>query len=180
MFNFFGKREIRCERCYIPLEKNKYHFFDATYRRLYKQAERLKLCTSCLMEKYKEYLNFFQYKAIVVEPFKPLNAYQFYSFQQMKKYNFRKEDIEKMKILISRIKRHCDCGRSARFLWCSPEVYFRDVYKFNMNSEYKGDSLCIKCLCNHLKNIITREQIYFDEVFPPIGESDGLITAFEC
>ncbi len=69
MFNLFGKREIKCERCYVTLEKRKYHFFDATYRRLYKQGEKLKLCTSCFIEKYREYLNFFQYKAIVVEPF---------------------------------------------------------------------------------------------------------------
>ena len=37
-----------------------------------------------------------------------------------------------------------------------------------------------KCLCNHLKNIIIREQIYFDEVLPPIRKSDGVITVFEC
>lgn len=180
MFNIFGKKEIKCEMCFAPLEKRKYHFFDASHRGLYKGGEKLKLCTSCLMEKYNEYLKRFEYKAVIIEPFKPYNAYQFYTFEQMLEYEWEEEQVEVVKALIMEVGKCSKCGNSAPFLLCSPEIYSRDPTGIIMIPEdYKGDFLCADCISDHLRHVIEREQIFFDEVFPPMG-GDGVATSFEC
>ncbi|UCB57631.1 MAG: hypothetical protein JSV30_03355 [Candidatus Omnitrophota bacterium] len=180
MFNLFKKNKLECEKCFSPLEKRKYHFFDPTYRGLFKNNQKkLRLCTPCLMDKYKEYLEAFEYKAVIIEPFKPLNAYQFYTFEDMPKYNWKKELVERIKSLIPEIGKCKKCGSSAHFLLYSPEVYSKDPWNFILVPEYKGIYLCPDCVTDHLKQIIEKEQIFFDEVFPPI-RGDGVATSFEA
>lgn len=179
MFNLFGKKEVKCQICLSPQEKRKYHFFDASYRGLYKNGEELKLCTSCLIRKYRDYLKLFKHRAVIIEPFKPFNAYQFYTFEDMLKYEWEKERVEAVKALLTETGKCSGCGVPAVFLLCTPEVYSRDPYEFIIVSDHKGRLLCSDCVCHHLEKVIGREQIFFDEVWPPIA-GDGVATSFEC
>ena len=131
------------------------------------------------MKKYKEYLNNFKHKAIIIEPFKPLNAYQFYVFEDMTKYGWKKEQIQLFRNLISGNRDCVKCGQPAPFLLYPPEIYSKDPYKFEIIPNCKGKYLCAVCICKHLENVIRREQIFFDEVWPPM-KNDGLATSFEC
>ena len=81
MFNFFKKKKIICENCPRPLER--YHVFDPTHWGKFRDSKKIKLCTSCMMKKYKDYLNIFPGKAIIIEPMKDYIAYPYYTFEEI-------------------------------------------------------------------------------------------------
>ena len=181
MLNLFPKKELKCEVCLRPLKDGKYHRFGSSDIPEYKNLKELKLCTLCLVEKYKEYLNRFQHKAIIIEPFdlkRRFNAYDFYTFDVMAK-GWDKENVEEVKKLIPETGQCIKCGRPSSFLWCSPEIYYGDPYTFRINHEYKGNLMCVDCISSKLSEIFHQEHRFFDRVLPPL-EGDGVATCSDC
>ena len=97
MFNLFRKKEVKCHTCLRILEKDKFHILDGTYKGECKDKEKMNLCTSCFIEKFREYLTVYEGFAIVIEPFKTFYAYQFYTFDEMAEYNWPIEKIENLR-----------------------------------------------------------------------------------
>ena len=178
MLNLF-KKELKCGKCTNSLEKDKYHIFDATYRGKYKNGEKLKLCTVCLVEKYKEYLLNFKYRAIIIEPFNiELNSYQYYTFEDMLEFNWPKQTVNKIREMLPSKGECIHCSKETSFLFCSPDVYSRNPEAFDINYQYKGILLCPNCIATRLRQAIESEQLFFGEVLPPLN-AEGVSTSFE-
>jgi len=179
MTNLF-KSKSNCEICSKPLEKNKYHIFDASHRNYYKKGEKLKLCTVCLIKKYKEYLKNFPSKAIVIEPFDnhKFSAYQYYTFEDMLKYNWPKDVVDELKKLTPEEGKCTKCKNTTSFKLYPPNLYDRNPYDFKVNKQCESQLMCAECLSDHLWQIIDREQSFFSEVWPPL-KAEGVATSFE-
>lgn len=178
MFPLFRKKQIPCDNCGKDLEKGKYYCLDPSYRGVYKKEKSQRLCRDCFLFIYSTYLKSYTHKAVVVEPFKPFNAYQFYPFEEMATYNWPENEIEKLRNYIKG-QSDCEmCHNTAPFLLFSPDLYARDPYG-NISESMQGTWLCGDCLTKKLEEIIRTEYIFYDEVWPP-QDSNGFITPFEC
>jgi hypothetical protein len=179
----FGKKEIRCQGCSKLLEKKKYHVLDETHRGVYKNKRERALCPVCFIEKFRECLRAFDGVAIVVEPFKPpksfLNAYQFYAFDNMVRYNYQKKDVDIIRRLAPQKGACSVCSSLGQYLLFSPELYSRDPHAFKIRTDIQGKLLCAECLAKAIGAALEREQIFYDEVWPPAG-GDGFLTPMQC
>lgn len=161
------------------MEKRKHHVVDESFRGTLKDKKKLRLCTTCFIKKFKDYLVANDTKAIVVEPFSGFNAYQFYTFDEMVlKYGWPENKVRTLRSLGRQVGSCVSCGKPAKLHLFPPDVYERDPFDLNIDTSVKGQLLCPDCLSNALQNIIEREQIFFKEVLPP-GQGEGLITPFE-
>jgi hypothetical protein len=178
MFNLFRKKKIICENCPKPLEK--YHVFDPTHWGLYRDSKKMKLCTLCMIKKYKEYLNIFSGKAVIVEPMKNYIAFPYYTFEEILEEDYwPRESVEELQDFISQNGRCIECEKNTNFLLCSPEIYQSNPLKpFDIKNENCSKKyLCTDCLCEHLEQIIVENNLYFNTIYPIRG-GDGVSTSF--
>ncbi|NOQ67877.1 hypothetical protein GQ568_00360 [Patescibacteria group bacterium] len=134
-----------------------------------------------MISEYKNYLNKFQHKAIFIEPLKKYSSYCYYTFEEIIEEDYwPRKGIEKLRSLIEKSSNCVKCEKETFLLLCSSKIYHNNPLKpFDVN---KIDSnhyrhLCVDCLCDDLKKIIIRENIYFKSVYL-IMEKDGLATSF--
>ena len=178
MFNLFKKKIRNCENCSKPLER--YHIFDPTLGGLYRDSKKMKLCTPCMIKKYKEYLNASQDKAIIIEPLKKYIAYRYYTFEEILENDYwPKEGIDELKNLIHQKGNCVKCKKETALLLCSPEIYQNNPLKpFDIkNNNFSKEFLCASCLCDHLERTVINNNVYFNDIYPIRG-GDGLTTSF--
>ncbi|MDG6908469.1 MAG: hypothetical protein JRN20_22085 [Nitrososphaerota archaeon] len=152
-----------------------------------KGGEKLKLCRNCIFDKLAEYLETYNGKAVFVYPMKdkqPLavNAYQFYTFDEMKKYKWSQKYIDSIRQILPAPNTSCQaCATNmASFAWCSPEIYSNNYTSVKLNSEgtYRKEYLCSHCILDKFKEKVTENDSVFEEFNPPI-DADGFATSFE-
>lgn len=171
--------KYKCFDCKKPLKKYpEFHKFDARHGGEYKGGKTGKLCTKCLIKNLKEYFNNYKYKAAIIEPFKPFNAYDFATIEYFKKW-YKEDKINSIKQLIKNESACLECGKNTKLVLYPPEIYSKNPYDFVINKEINGKHYCADCLCEHIEKIIERERIYFEHVYPPRGEEDGVMSSFE-
>lgn len=187
MFFGFGKSKS-CQRCGSIIEKSQVNLFDSTLRGSNRAGETLEVCGNCLIDKFGDSLASFKSRAVVVYPTNSMgwltkpNAYQFYSFEEMKVYNWSEDFITSLDALLPPAGTRCSlCGGAASFTWVSPEIYFNDFSsgKLNRKGNYEETFLCGKCLLREFEKKCIDGNLTFDEFWPPVkGDSFG--TPFEA
>lgn len=181
---FFQKKSYNCDVCSAPLERERNHSFDATWRGELNDGERLKLCTACLMRTYKKYLSSFTAKAIIVEPQLGMknfrfNAYHFYTFEQMPQWNWPIESVHNLINMLPDDGACTTCSAShAPFFYCSPDIFHHDPYTMKINTSVAGEQLCPECAGRKIQDQILRLNLFLSEVLPP-REGDGIAFSFE-
>lgn len=171
--------KAQCFECKAPLKKYpKFHKFDARHVSEYKDGKIGKVCTKCLIKYLKEYFVNFKYKAAIIEPFKPFNAYEFRTIKIFKEIFNDNEKIESIKQLIKDGGLCIKCGKKTNLILYPPEIYSKNPYDFVINKKIDGNYYCANCLCDRVGRVIEREQIYFERVCPP-REGGGVMSSFE-
>ena len=182
----FGKPKT-CQRCGLTMEKGQVNLFDSTIRGRNINGEKSEVCGNCLIEKFDNSLANFNSCAVVVYPTNAMgwltkpNAYQFYSFEEMKDYRWSEDFITSLNALLPPVGTRCSlCGGVASFTWVSPEIYFNDYTSGNLNQKgnYEEKFLCNKCLLHEFKKKFIEGNLKFDEFLPPI-DGNCFVTPFE-
>lgn len=181
----FEKTEAQCEKCQAIFPIEQLNQFDSTIRDEKDGGEYKSVCRNCLMDEFYNTLKNFTFRAIMIQPLKKLNgmAYQYYPFQEMPEYEWTKEQIEDFKKFLPPEDAHCkECSEKAQYNWCSPDIYFHDIFsqKINTTGEFSQEFLCSECLFKKFKELIEKEDIYFHTEFFPPYDGDGLGTSFEA
>ncbi|MCK4525043.1 MAG: hypothetical protein KAU07_01250 [Candidatus Andersenbacteria bacterium] len=172
--------KAECFDCKKPLKKYPYyHKFDAKHGGKYKDGKTCKVCTKCLMKNLKEYFINFKHKAVIIEPFKPFNAYDFCTIGDVERIWKNDGKMESIKKIFQFDMSCIKCGKKTSLMLFSPEVYNKNPYEFKINNSCKGKPYCSSCICKHIEEIIIRERLYFDHVYPP-REEDGIMSPFEA
>lgn len=133
-----------------------------------------------MMKKYKEYLDVYEGKSVVIEPMKNYIAFPHYTFAEISDGDYwPKEGVAELKNILDTGGVCADCKKAANFLLCSPEIYQNDPLKpFDINNgSCLKVFLCAKCLCDRLEKIIDEKNIFFDAIHP-ITDGDGVATSF--
>ena len=178
-----------CDRCRKKLDKKQVNKFDSTFRGSRKggKGEKLKLCRDCLFDKFSEYLSSYDFRAVFVYPMKygqpfHVNAYQFYNFDEMKKYKWPKDYIQGIQNILPSPSTFCQSctNKTAHFSWCSPDLYGNNYTSTKLSQEgsYQREYLCSSCLFDRFKQKVLENDNVFQEFFPPV-DSDGFATSFE-
>ena len=180
----FLKKEAFCEGCRTTSPKTKLNQFDSTVRDEI-EGELKNLCRNCLVGFFEKYLNKFKHRAVMIHPLKKLDgmAYQYYPFEEMKDYDWSKEQIKDYEKFLPPEDATCrECKEKAPFNWCSPEIYFNDPFsaKINVSGNFSQEYLCADCLIKKFKKIIEREDITFNVEFWPPYDGNGMATSFEA
>lgn len=176
MFGIFNKKKITCENCKRPLDK--YHVFDPTPWIKDFHFEKIKLCTDCMLNKYKEYLNNFTGKAVIIEPMKNYIAFPYYTFDEISEGGYWPEEgVIELRNFISQGGNCVKCKKLTNYLLCSPEIYQNDPIKDIRISNCSKDYFCADCLSDRLKDIIIKNDLFFNAIYP-VRDGDGLATSF--
>lgn len=179
MFGLFEKKITNCEKCLILLG-GRYHVFDPTPWAKDFHSKKMKLCTSCMIKKYKEYLVIFKGKAVIIEPMINYIAFPYYTFEEILDGDYwPKEGVTEIKDLIDQGGKCAVCEKETNYLLCSPEIYQNNPIKpiDIKNNNCSKEFLCADCLCDRLEKIIVRKNIFFNAIYP-IMDGDGLATSF--
>lgn len=176
MFGLFGKKKVICENCSKPLDK--YHVFDPTPWIENFHLKKIKLCTDCMMKKYREYLNDFTGKAVIVEPMKNYVAFPYYTFEEILKGDYwPKEGVVELRNFIDQGGACAKCHKRTNYLLCSPEIYQNDPIKDLHINNCTKEFLCVDCLCDRLEKNIVENDLYFNAIHP-VRDKDGMATSF--
>jgi hypothetical protein len=174
-----------CERCGQEYDKKQLRKYDSTLRGKVKLGERVKLCRKCLADKLKERISQLDCKGIVVRPMNqigkfPVNAYQFYALDELKEYDWPLTYAEQLRSLLPAPDAVCAaCGKSAKFVFCSPEVYFNNPFSEKINSApFPKELLCGIHMISRFREQLEMGSARFDEVLPPTN-SDFIRTPFQ-
>lgn len=181
MFGLFEKKSTNCEKCLMPLG-GRYHVFSPMpwAKDFFSYSKKIKLCTPCMMKKYKEYLHIFTGKAVVIEPMKNYIAFPYYTFKEILEDDYwPKDGVIELKNLLNQEGSCVECEKKANYLLCSPEIYKNNPTEpFDIkNNMHSKKFLCADCLCNRLEKIIVENNLYFNAVYP-IMDGDGVATSF--
>lgn len=113
-------------------------------------------CRLHLLEKFLYYLLQYQGKCIALKPqLKGFgNIYTFTASEDMKKYNFSREDMVKAEEIFTKMKSKCDhCQKEASVVFYNQENYSPNIQSgniFNLKSE--PIYLCKECFWNEIKS----------------------------
>jgi len=176
------KREAECDKCQIVFPKTKLSYFDSSFRKERQNGRQLRLCRACFTDEIRDWFRNYKHMAVAVYPSEGYNAYHFYSFKDLEKYNFEPEFIAGLRSLLPTSTPQCElCIEEAHFVWCSPDIYFDDPFspELNTNEQVKKQYLCGNCLAKEFTNRIYEEDLYFDEFWPPV-DTNGFCTSFDC
>jgi len=176
MFGIFNKKKIICENCKRPLDK--YHVFDPTPWVKDLHFEKIKLCTDCMLSKYKKYLNDFTGKAVIIEPMKNYIAFPYYTFDEILEGDYwPKEGVIELRNFVEQGGNCIKCRKPTNYLLCSPDIYQNNPIKDLDVKNCTKDYFCADCLCDRLENIIIDKNIFFNAIHP-IMDGDGVATSF--
>jgi hypothetical protein len=182
IFDVF-KKEAQCDKCFVLFTKTKLNALDSTLSDERNNGEVLWLCRSCLITELQSYFDAYKKRAVVVYPLEPKwNAYDFYTFERMiKLYEFDKKWVDDIRLFLPPPKSKCeDCGTSAHFNWCDPQVYYGEPFPDNVNVDgtFKQEILCGRCVGKRFAERIYANDLRFDSIQPPLDD-DGFCTSWE-
>jgi hypothetical protein len=173
--NLFRKK-LSCENCGILTPKAQLGTFDSFLRAERSHGEKMDVCQSCLLNKLREYLDAYKFRAVVVYPVHSGNAYHFYSDKSLHHYHFEPEWIDNILKFLPPPDASCEaCHQPAHFNWCSSEIYYNEpaLGSINLEDKFPHEYLCSECVDQKFREYVRREGIYFEELLPPV-DADGV------
>ena len=138
-----------------------------------------KEATDVLVRNINQMQDFIGRQILVENP----SSYLEFLNQEMPEYEWTKTQIEAFQKFLPGEDAHCEeCKNHAQYNWCSPDLYFHDIFsqKINTEGDFSQEFLCSDCLFKKFKEFIEKEDIYFNAEFFPPYDGDGLGTSFEA
>jgi hypothetical protein len=178
----FLKPNRACDSCQRISDKKRLYLFDSTFRGTRKQGEKLSLCRQCFLEKIKLAFNSYFQQAVLVAPVtQGYNAYHFFNFQEMKRFNFKGNYVASIQQILPTNDSSCRrCRATAHFTWVDSSLYRDNPYLGEPDGIpfMSKTFLCGNCLFKEFEKQIINHDLYFDEFHPPV-DKNGFATSGE-
>lgn len=186
----FFKKNRMCSSCTKLSSRRDLHSF-CNSGKDYDSGNEEFLCDTCFLSRVKKSLRNYRSLALSVFPLQKKerwwkkkgggNAYHFYGFSELEKYNFAKEEIKKIDKILANSKPNCEiCNKTTNFVWTSPDLIgHQSCGTFKDSENVLKKSLCNECMAREFtKEINNPKTIRLDNFIAP-GDEKSYSSTFE-